>query len=378
MLRRTHFFKYHEVHGHMTEFSGFNLPLWYKGVTSEVQAIRNAVGVFDVSHMGRASIMGGEAESYLNYITTNNVSKLKSGEAHYTVMCNERGGVIDDVVMLRLDECKFVMVLNAVNREKDLTWMNRYAKDFDVRVDNVSDDVAMMAVQGPKARSTVQDVSEDDVYAIKRFGCGLLKVAGEDCVASGTGYTGEDGLEIFVLDTPVSSPDRALHVWNAVSKAGEVYGFKPCGLGARDVLRIEAGMCLYGQELAEDINPYEARIGFVVKQDKGCDFIGREALEKQKSEGLKRVRVGLRTIERARIPRMGYPILRITKTVGEVTSGTFSPILEVGICMGYVPKEYSKQGTILQVNVRGKSVDTEVVKFPFYDTSRYGWTRTYD
>ena len=359
----------------MVEFAGFEMPLWFEGIVPEVLAVRNASGLFDVSHMGRAFVRGDDAERYLDYLTPNDVSGLSPGDAHYTVMCNEKGGVIDDMVILRLDVNEFLLVFNAANRGKDLTWMNDHSRGFNVNVENVSDDMAMIAVQGPKTRSILKDLSDGEVERIKRFKCGTLKISGEFCIASGTGYTGEDGLEIFIPNTSVQKPDKALQVWNTILTHGRVYGLKPCGLGARDVLRIEAGMCLYDHELNEEITPYEARIGFVVKLDKDSDFIGRNALEKQKSEGVKKVRIGLKMMEKG-IPRRGYLIKKDGEVIGKVTSGTFSPTLEAGICMGYVPKEYSKRGSMLQVDIRGKAVNAEVVGFPFYDKSKYGWMRT--
>ncbi len=233
----------------------------------------------------------------------------------------------------------------------------------------------MMAVQGPQTRATIQKVSKDDISTLKRFGCGFLKILEYSCFASGTGYTGEDGLEIFIVDTPIHSPENALRIWNSILDAGVNFGLKTCGLGARDVLRIEAGMCLYGNELSESITPYEARIGFVVKLDKGCIFIGCQILDKQKNEGINIIRVGLK-LRGPGVPRTGCQILKDSKMVGEVTSGTFSPILKTGICMGYIPKEYSKRGNLLQVKIREKLVDAEIVRFPFYDSSKYGYTRS--
>ncbi|MGC8849638.1 MAG: glycine cleavage system aminomethyltransferase GcvT [Candidatus Bathyarchaeia archaeon] len=370
----TQLFKYHSVHSQIIEFAGFKMPLWFEGIVPEVLAVRNASGLFDVSHMGRAFVKGRDAERYLDYLTPSATSKLNPGEAHYTVMCNERGGVVDDMVVLRLDADMFLTVFNAANREKDLKWMNNHSKSFDVKIEHVSDNMAMIAVQGPKARLILRELSGDEVENIGRFRCGQLNIAGEPCIASGTGYTGEDGLEIFIPEASAQKPGRALSIWGSILTHGGPHGLKPCGLGARDVLRIEAGMCLYGQELTEEITPYEARIGFVVKLDKGADFIGRNALEKQKSEGVEKVRIGLKMIEKG-VPRSGYPIKSDEQVIGEITSGTFSPTLKAGICMGYVPKEYSKRGSILQVDIRGKTVDAEVVGFPFYDTSKYGWMR---
>lgn len=376
MPARTQMYDFHKKNGKLVEFAGFEMPVWYKGIIQECLAVRNSVGVFDVSHMGRALISGEEAEAFLDYLTPNNVSALKPGMGHYSVMCNEEGGIVDDLVLLRLKEEEFLMVFNASNRGKDLAWMEKHAKRFkNVTITHVSDDVAMFAVQGPKARETVQKIVEEgDAFKIPRFGCGELTLSGCRCIASGTGYTGEDGLEIFVLGAPVADPWRAQKVWGGIIEAGREFGIEPCGLGARDVLRLEAGMCLYGNDIDESITPLEARIGFVVKLDKGSDFIGREALEKQKAEGVKRRRVGLK-VKGKGIPRHGYNIVKDGRIVGKITSGTLSPILKVGIGMGYVPTEYAKVGETFNIEIRGRAVEAEVVEMPFYDTDKYGWRR---
>ncbi len=375
MVKHSHFYEFHEKRSHMAEFAGFEMPLWYEGITAEVLAVRNAVGLFDVSHMGRTRITGRDAQRYLDYMTSNDVSKLTPGDCHYTVMCNSAGGIIDDMVILRVKDEMFFVIFNASNREKDLNWMISRKKDFDVQVENVSDAVGLLAVQGPKAKETVQTITEENINIVKRFGCYLLQVAGEEGLISGTGYTGEDGFEISIFDSPVSEPNKALQVWNALIDSGLNNDLKPCGLGARDVLRLEAGMCLYGNELTDKTTPYEARIGFVVKLDKESEFIGRSILEKQKNAGVERIRVGLKLLKPG-VPRKGYSIMHDNKLVGEVTSGTFSPTVKTGICMGYVPKDSSKRSTILQVEIRGKLIDAEVVRFPFYDTTQYGWMRS--
>jgi aminomethyltransferase len=289
-------------------------------------------------------------------------------------MCNSAGGIIDDMVILRAKDEMFFVIFNAANREKDLNWMISRKKDFDVQVENVSETVGLLAVQGPKAKETVQTITKENINIVKRFGCSLLQVTEEKGLISGTGYTGEDGFEISIFDSPVSEPKKALQVWNALIDAGLTNDLKPCGLGARDVLRLEAGMCLYGNELTDKTTPYEARIGFVVKLDKESEFIGRSNLEKQKNVGVERVRVGLKLLKPG-VPRKGYSIMQDNKLVGEVTSGTFSPTVQTGICMGYVPKDFSKRSTILQVEIRKKLIDAEAVRFPFYDKTKYGWMR---
>lgn len=371
---RTQLYEYHKRHAKMVDFSGFEMPLWYGGIQLECLAVRNQAGLFDVSHMGRAFIDGLDSEAFLNYLTPNDVSKLKPGKAQYTVLCNERGGVVDDVVLLRVDEDLFLLVFNAGNRRKDLEWIEAHRRGFDVDVRHVSDEVAMIAIQGPKARDVVEAACQSDVSGVGRFECGYLTFKGVNCIASGTGYTGEDGLEIFVPNATLESPGNALKVWNALLSAGEEADLTPCGLGARDVLRLEAGMCLYGNELEESITPFEAGIGFVVKLDKGVEFIGRKALCEQRVRGVSRIRVGIRLLERG-VPRRGNSILHNGEVVGEVTSGTYSPILRCGIAMGYVKPECREPGVKVELKIRERHVKGEVSSMPFYDTSQYGWRR---
>lgn len=372
---RTQLYEYHKRLAKMTDFSGFEMPLWYMGIQMECLAVRNHAGIFDVSHMGRAFIKGPDSEAFLNYLTPNDVSKLKPGRAHYTVLCNERGGVVDDVMLLRVDRNLFLLVFNAGNRAKDLVWIEAHRKGFNVDVQHVSDEVAMIAIQGPKARGVVEAACEGDVSSVGRFGCGYLNFNGVNCIASGTGYTGEDGLEIFVPNATLENPGNAMKVWDTLLSVGEGDSLTPCGLGARDVLRLEAGMCLYGNELNESITPFEASIGFVVKLDKEADFIGRKALEEQKTHGVPRIRVGVKLLEGG-VPRKGNSILHNGEVVGEVTSGTFSPILKCGIAMGYVKPEYREPGIKVKLKIRERYVNGEVSPLPFYDTSMYGWRRT--
>jgi aminomethyltransferase len=349
------------------------MPESYEGIMSEHMAVRNSVGLFDITHMGRVLISGGEAESFLNYVTTNNVAKLKQSDAHYSTMCNEHGGIKDDFVLSRLEENKFFIVYNAGNRAKDFEWLTKWSKKFGVKVEDVSDKVAMFALQGPRAEDTLQKISSEDLSEIGRFKCGWTKLKDVEASVSRTGYTGEDGFEIYVWGTPLSEPEKALRVWNAILEAGIEFGVQPCGLGARDTLRLEAGMCLYGNDIDEDITPLEARLGFVVKFDKG-DFIGKEALLKQKSEGSRRKRVGIQMLESG-IPRPHYGIFKNVEEVGRVTSGTFSPLLKQGIAMGYVSKKYAVPGEKVTVKIRDKHNKGEIIKLPFYDPAKYGYRR---
>lgn len=373
MTYRTQLFQYHEKASRLTEFAGFQMPLWYESIVSECLAVRNGVGVFDISHMGRIFITGPDAERFLNYLTTNNVEALKPNHAQYTLVCNWEGGIKDDLVIMKLDGQEYLVICNAGNRRKDLSWLQTNSEGYNVNLREVSDEVAMISIQGPKAAHTVQRLLEDDLSTMVRFDCKYVEIAGSKCVLSRTGYTGEDGFEVCVLDASISNPANALKIWNMTLEAGEEYGLKPCGLGARDVLRLEAGMCLYGRDITESTDPLEARLEFVVKFEKG-DFIGKEAILKRKEAGIKKRRVGLRMVGRG-IPREMNRILKNGEAIGTVTSGTYSPILNVGIAMGYVPAEYSDIGEKVDIEIHGKPIETEVVSFPFYDTKLYGLKR---
>lgn len=373
MLLRTQLHRYHVQHGKTTDFAGFDMPIWYKGIIPEALAVRNRVGVFDVSHMGRAMVRGPNAEAFLNFVTTNDINALKPGQAHYSLMCNENGGIKDDIVILRLEPARFIMVPNAGNRKKDLDWLTMHAMRKGAEVRDISDEVALISLQGPKARATLQKLSNEDPSVVPRFGCTQMELDGVNCLVSGTGYTGEEGYEIFVWDSPIARPEKAEHVWDSILASGQEFGIEPCGLGARDVLRLEAGMCLYGNDIDETISPYEARLGFTVKLAKP-DFIGKNALTRQKAEGTEHTRVGLRVTDHG-IPRPGYEIAKDTKSIGKLTSGTFSPTLNCGIGMGYVPREHAIEGQTLGIMMRGRLVDSVVTKFPFYETDKYGWQR---
>jgi len=350
------------------------MPLWYKGIIPEHLAVRNSVGIFDISHMGRVIITGTESERFLNYVITNDVSMLLPNSAQYSVMCNENGGIIDDFVYYRLEKEKFMMVSNATNREKDYNWLVRNAKGFDVEIEEVSENVAMFAVQGPNAEKTLQKISPKDLGKIGRFKCGHAQLADVDVSISRTGYTGEDGFEVFIWDASLTKPGNAVKLWNTILEAGKPLGIEPCGLGARDTLRLEAGMCLYGNDIDEHTTPLEAALSFVVKLQKD-NFIGKDALLKQKNEGVKRKRVGIQMIEKG-IPRPNFEIYDAEgEKIGYITSGTFSPLLKYGIGMAYIQISQAQEGNILSVKTRGKKTKAKIVSFPFYDPQKYGYKR---
>ncbi|HVP16267.1 MAG TPA: glycine cleavage system aminomethyltransferase GcvT [candidate division Zixibacteria bacterium] len=372
--RRTQIYEIHRETAKLTVFAGFEMPLYYKDITPEHLAVRNGVGIFDISHMGRVLVTGIDAENFLNYVITNDVSTLQPNAAQYSVMCNENGGIMDDFVVYRLEDEKFLAVFNASNREKDYNWLVKNAKRFNVKIEEVSDDVAMFAVQGPNAEKTLQKIATEDLSKIGRFKCKPSKLAGVEVFLSRTGYTGEDGFEVFVWNASIAKPENALRLWKAILKAGETLGIEPCGLGARDTLRLEAGLCLYGNDIDETTTPLEATLGFVVKLQKDR-FIGKEVLLKQKAEGVKRKRVGIRMTDRG-IPRPGFEIRAESgERIGNVTSGTFSPLLNFGIGMGYVQTPHAQEGNIVNVIIRNKTATGRIAAFPFYDIEKYGFKR---
>jgi len=350
------------------------MPLWFKGIIQEHLAVRTSVGIFDISHMGRVSITGEESEKFLNYVITNDISAVLPNGAQYSVMCNENGGIIDDFVVYRLGTEKFLVVFNASNREKDYDWMNKNAEGFDVKIEDVSDDVAMFAVQGPNAEKTLQRISTTDFSEIGRFKCQNSRLSNVEVLVSRTGYTGEDGFEVFVWHAPLTRPDNAVKLWNAILEAGKSFGIEPCGLGARDTLRLEAGMCLYGNDIDETTTPLEARLGFVVKFQKE-NFIGKDVLMKQKREGIQRKRVGIRMIERG-IPRQGFKVYDDGgEKIGNITSGTFSPLLKYGIGMAYIQAAQAQDDNFIRVKIRNRLAKGKIVSFPFYDAEKYGYKR---
>jgi len=372
--RKTQLYEIHQKTAKLTIFANFEMPLWYKGVIPEHLAVRNSVGIFDISHMGRIIIKGADSERFLNYVITNDVSRLLPDSAFYSVMCNENGGIIDDFVLYRLEKEKFMFVSNATNREKDYNWLMKNAKGFNVKIEEISDNVAMLAVQGPNAEKTLQKISTEDLSKIERFKCAHTSLAGVEVFLSRTGYTGEDGFEIFVWNASLTQPENALKLWGSILEAGKPFGIEPCGLGTRDTLRLEAGMCLYGNDIDENSTPLEAALGFVVKLQKD-NFIGKETLLKQKNEGIKRKRVGIQMIDRG-IPRPNFEIYsNEEEKIGYITSGTFSPLLKYGIGMGYIQISHVQEGNIVKVKIRSRTADGKIVSFPFYDSEKYGYKR---
>ncbi|MGI0090889.1 MAG: glycine cleavage system aminomethyltransferase GcvT [Nitrososphaerales archaeon] len=376
MARKSHLYEYHKQNGKLTEFSGFDMPIWYSSIIDEHLAVRNAAGLFDVSHMGRVSISGRDATNFLQYLLPTDSSKIRDGRAFYSVMCDKSGGIIDDVVTNKFSEDHYIMVINAGNREKDLSWIRAVSETFNVEIDDFSNRSALLAFQGPISVGIMQRIASVDLAKLRRFAFEECNVAGERCLLSRTGYTGEDGFEITVFDSPVEQPARAVKIWNKLLELGPENSVLPCGLGARDSLRLEAGMCLYGQDIDEKITPVEAALENIVNLDKERQFVGKKVVEEQMKTGPQKRRIAF-SMSESGIPRHGFAIEYAGKTIGTVTSGTFSPLLKKGIGMGYVPTPISSIGQKLVVNIRDSDRLSEIVGVPFYDTTKFGYKRKY-
>jgi aminomethyltransferase len=352
-LKRTSLYKAHVAAGaKLVPFAGWEMPVEYDGIRSEHLRVREACGVFDVSHMGEIATEGPEAAELLQRLLSNDVSKIKVGGAQYSCLCRDDGGVLDDLFTYRLAENQYLTVTNAANHRRDLEWFEAHAVEFNVQVRDRIDDFAMVAVQGPEARAIVGRLAGGDLPA--RFRTEELSVAGSLALVCGTGYTGEDGVELLL------APEAAGTVWDALIGAGA----SPAGLGARDTLRLEVNYCLYGNDLTEERTPIEAALGWCVKEDTG--FIGSEACRRVREEGPKEVLEPI-VITGAGIPRQGNRILSGENDVGEVTSGTMSPSLGAGIGMGYIRADLAKPGTEIEIDVRGKRRPAEVRERPLYD-----------
>jgi aminomethyltransferase len=337
------------------DFGGWMMPVQYSGVIEEHNAVRNEAGLFDVSHMGEFDVAGPKAEEYLNRLVTNDVSKMADGQCQYTPMCYENGTIVDDLIIYRYDTRHYMLVVNAGNIGKDWEWAQKSLTDG-VKLRNDSDDTADLALQGPKAESILQKLTAYDLKSLRKFRFAKMKVSGADALVSRTGYTGEDGFEIYV-----KSKDAA-KIWDALMKAGEGT-IKPVGLGARDTLRLESAMMLYGNDIDDTTTPLEAGIDWTVKLDKK-GFTGKAALEKQRKDGLKKRLVGFKMAESG-IARHGYEAQVAGKKAGHVTSGTFSPTLKAAIGLAYLPPEHAKEGSEFDVMIRDKPAKARVVATPF-------------
>jgi len=361
-LKRTPLYNVHAALGaKIVPFAGFEMPVQYPtGITAEHKAVREKAGLFDVSHMGEFIVRGPQAVELVNHVTTNDVAALKPGQAQYSTILRENGTTVDDCLVYRADD-RVLIVVNGSNIDKDFAHISRFVKDFDATLDDISDKVALLALQGPDAARILQKHTDTKLSEIKYYEFTTGTVAGvEKVYISRTGYTGEDGFELYFPG------EHAEKLWRALTASGEV---TPAGLGARDSLRLEMGMALYGNDLDDTTTPLEASLGWLVKMKKG-DFVGRDALAKQKDEGVKRKLVGFTTSERS-FPRHGYPVFAKGKPSGEVRSGTMSPTLGIPIGTAYVPPDSAAEGSPLEIEIRGKRIPATVQKMPFYrDGSR--------
>ncbi|HXT12413.1 MAG TPA: glycine cleavage system aminomethyltransferase GcvT [Candidatus Angelobacter sp.] len=373
MLKRTCLFSEHQkLGGKLIEFGGWEMPVQYTSITDEHLAVRNAAGIFDISHMGEITVSGAAAADFLNHVFTNDIRKLTPGLGQYTLMCNERGGTIDDLYAYCLSKGVYFLVVNASRTQDDAAWLQKQAEAFPRRdeffMTNASHNYAAVAVQGPRVKEFIDECIHGPsncalrvprVTDLKKNEIGGFKFDGHDVMVSRTGYTGEDGFEIIGNDKCIQE------VWETVLQKGKPFGIKPCGLGARDTLRTEVCYPLYGHELDENTSPIEAGLGFFVALDKG-DFIGRAVLAEQKARGVSKKCVAFKMTEKSAPPRPHYPIWANGSRVGEVVSGTQSPSLNVGIGLGYVPPEFAKAGTVIEIEIRGKRAAAVVVQKPIY------------
>jgi len=342
----------------MVPFAGYEMPLQYAGLLPEHHAVRKQAGVFDVSHMGEFFISGPQAFELIQYATSNDVSKLSPGKIQYSCFPNDEGGIVDDLLVYQLTEDRYMLVVNASNIEKDWERLSSLNADFGAQMENRSDSISLLAVQGPKATELLQTLTEVNLNDIPYYQFRIGRMAGiSDVIISNTGYTGAGGFELYVAN------EDAELLWDAVLHAGQPFGLMPAGLGARDTLRMEMGFCLYGNDIDDTTSPLEAGLGWITKTE--TNFVNSDYLKEQKSKGLSRKLVGFTMIDRG-IPRHGYRILdREGRAIGEVRSGTQSPSLEKAIGMGYVSMENAQTGTRIFIEIRGKALEAEVVKVPF-------------
>lgn len=353
----TPFINFHRSLGaKLHEFAGYEMPIEYSGIIDEHLTVRNAVGVFDVSHMGEIWVKGPKAFDFLQKTTSNDIAQLKIGKAQYSCLPNGKGGIVDDILVYHYEPEKYLLVVNASNLEKDWNWLQENNTEG-VDMDNASEWMAQLAIQGPKATATLQKLTPVDLSSIPYYHFTVGEFAGcNEVIISNTGYTGAGGFELYFL------PEHADHIWNSIFEAGAEFGIKPIGLGARDTLRLESGFCLYGNDIDDTTSPLEAGLGWITKFVEGKNFIDRPFLEKQKAGGVTRKLVKFELTERG-IPRHGYPITDAEgQVIGNVTSGTMVPGTKTGIGMGYVAIEHAKAGTGIRIDIRGKLIPALIKK----------------
>ena len=358
-MLRTPLYDWHVAHSaRMVDFAGWEMPIQYTSIVEEHTTVRERVGIFDIGHMGRLIFSGPDAMSFVDHLVTNDVTKLKIGQVRYALVCNHAGGILDDVLVYRLDRGSYMLVVNASNRTKIVAWIENHMEGYTLSVVDETEARFMFAVQGPRSVEVLKDLGDEDIAAMKYYSVRPCNVAGAAALVSRTGYTGEDGYEVIV------STDRAVQVWEKVFDNGAEQGMLPCGLGCRDTLRLEAGMPLYGHELDETIDPLTAGLAFGVKLEAG-EFIGRAAIAAKADEAGCPRRVGLE-LNSKRIAREGAKLFRGDDDVGHIASGTFSPTLQKSIAMAYLPPQLAEAGTEIEVDIRGRREPARVVPLPFY------------
>lgn len=357
-MKTTKFFNIHkELGAKIVDFAGYKMPIQYSSIIGEHKAVRESVGVFDVSHMGEFFIKGNDALNFVQYVTVNDASKLFPGRVQYSAMCYEDGGIVDDLLVYRLAEDEFMLVVNASNIDKDFEWITKNNK-FDLEIKNESDEYSLLAVQGPRSLDVIKKVLNNNLD-LEYYHFTNTKISDLDVLISRTGYTGEMGFEIYFTGTE----EEARKIWDEIFLAGQEYEIQPAGLAARDSLRLEMGFCLYGNDIDETTNPLEAGLGWITKLNKES-FIGKEALLKQKENGVRRRLVAMESDEKT-FPRKGYPITFEKEEIGEITSGTVSPVLEKPIALGYIAKDHSAVGSEVNFLIRERQVPAKVVRLPF-------------
>jgi len=366
MPKTTQLYDYHAKHAKMTEFAGYEMPLWYSATTDEHMAVRNSSGIFDVSHMGRFMVEGSRAGSFLEGMVPTNVQSQPQGKAFYTLLLNDGGGIVDDLIIEKLSDDRYMVVVNAANAKTDMEHLKDLAPG-DFEIDDLTSGSAMVAVQGPKAADSLQPLTELDLEQLKRFRCTETKVAGEEALVSRTGYTGEDGFEVIVFGASIERPEGAMRVWERLAATST-----PCGLGARDSLRLEAGLPLHGSDIDQGTDPFQADLAWVISSGK-TGFIGSKSVAEAAVRHPTSIRRGL--VLDVGIPRHGFEIEGASGEVGIVTSGGYSPIIRKGIAQCRVGFDISGFGTKVRVNVRDARQGGTVTKPPFYDERLYGWKR---
>jgi aminomethyltransferase len=364
--RTTQLYDYHASHAKLTEFAGYEMPLWFTTTSEEHMAVRNGSGIFDVSHMARFEVKGERSTGFLEDLLPTAVEAQPEGKTFYTLLLNDHGGIIDDLIVERLKADRYMVVVNAANAQTDMSHMREHAP-AGLELTDLTETSAMIAVQGPGAVSSLQPLTELDLGQLKRFRCAETTVAGEQALVSRTGYTGEDGFEVIVYGTSNENPSGALKVWEALAAKST-----PCGLGARDSLRLEAGFPLHGSDIDQDTDPFQADLAWVITAGKS-GFVGSGALSVYKDHGPEAIRRGL--VVEAGIPRHGFEVVGETGVLGKVTSGTYSPLLRKGVALCMVRIDSSAYGTGVDVKIRDSRQVGKITKPPFYDEQLYGWKR---